>query len=189
MNRLALSDLAMYIMNHVHVHVLTDGLRCGECPLQVKGRCVREHKTLLVTTYLLRKLLSALHLKKVVKRFVVPRTSMLPTCGTRSHPCWTSVRGNTASDIYTRSYIHILMAEMDVSTGMKAVFHPMKSGSRLVVTRVEAPSIEMSFQIVNTNAPNSPSNMCVFSIFEASDSVTNLKVVGDRFGEEIGSLQ
>ena len=47
----------------------------------------------------------------------------------------------------------------------------------------------MTFQIVNTNAPNSPSNTCVFSIFEASDSVTNLKVVGDRFGEEIGSLQ
>ena len=50
------------------------------------------------------------------------------------------MRGNTATDIYTRSYIHILMAEIDVSTSMKAVFHPMRSGSRLVVTRVEAPS-------------------------------------------------
>ena len=47
----------------------------------------------------------------------------------------------------------------------------------------------MSFQLVNTKAPNSPNNTCVFSIFEASDSVTNLKVVGDRFGEEIGSLE
>ena len=50
------------------------------------------------------------------------------------------MRGNTATDIYTRCYIHILMAEMDVSIGMRAVFHPMRSGSRLVVTRVEAPS-------------------------------------------------
>ena len=47
----------------------------------------------------------------------------------------------------------------------------------------------MSFQVVNTTAPNSPTNTCVFSIFETSDSVTNLKVIGDRFGEEIGSLQ
>ena len=44
----------------------------------------------------------------------------------------------------------------------------------------------MSFQVVNTQAPNSPSNTCVFSIFEASDSVTNLTVVGDRFGDEVG---
>lgn len=42
----------------------------------------------------------------------------------------------------------------------------------------------MSFQIVNTVNPNSPNNTCIFSIFEASDSVTNLKVVADRFGEE-----
>ena len=47
----------------------------------------------------------------------------------------------------------------------------------------------MCFQIVNTKAPNSPSNTCVFSIFEASDSVVNLKVVADRFGEEIGKLE
>lgn len=50
-------------------------------------------------------------------------------------------------------------------------------------------SFKMSFQVVNTQAPNSPSNTCVFSIFEASDSVTNLKVVGDRFGDEIGHLE
>ena len=47
----------------------------------------------------------------------------------------------------------------------------------------------MSFQVVNTQAPNSPSNTCVFSIFEATDSTTNLKVVGDRFGEDIGRLE
>ena len=50
-------------------------------------------------------------------------------------------------------------------------------------------SFKMSFQVVNTQAPNSPSNTCVFSIFEASDSVTNLKVVGDRFGDKIGHLE
>ena len=50
-------------------------------------------------------------------------------------------------------------------------------------------SFKMSFQVVNTKAPNFPSNTCVFSIFEASDSVTNLKVVGDRFGDEVGHLE
>ena len=50
-------------------------------------------------------------------------------------------------------------------------------------------SFKMSFQIVNTRSPNSPSNTCAFSIFEASDSVTNLKVVANRFGEDIGKLE
>ena len=47
----------------------------------------------------------------------------------------------------------------------------------------------MSFQIVNVKNPNSPSNTCVFSIFEASDSVTNLKVIADRFGDDISTLE
>ena len=50
-------------------------------------------------------------------------------------------------------------------------------------------TFKMCFQIVNTKTPNSPSNTCVFSIFEAPDSVTNLKVIGDRFGEEICNLE
>ena len=50
-------------------------------------------------------------------------------------------------------------------------------------------TLKMVFQIVNTKAPNSPVNTCVFCIFEAPDSVTNLKVVGDRFGKEIGDLE
>ena len=45
----------------------------------------------------------------------------------------------------------------------------------------------MSFQVVNTQAPNSTSNTCLFSAFEARDSVTNLKVIGEKYGEEIGS--
>ena len=47
----------------------------------------------------------------------------------------------------------------------------------------------MVFQIVNTKAPNSSANTCVFSIFQAPDSVTNLKVVIDRFGQEIDDLE
>ena len=47
-------------------------------------------------------------------------------------------------------------------------------------------SFKMVFQIVNTLAPNSPTNTCVF---EAPDMVTNLKEVGDRFGHEVGDLE
>ena len=50
-------------------------------------------------------------------------------------------------------------------------------------------TFKMVFQIVNTRTPNSPASTCVFSIFEAPDTVTNLKVVGDRFGQEIGDLE
>ena len=50
-------------------------------------------------------------------------------------------------------------------------------------------TFKMTFQVMNTKAPNSPNNTCVFSIFEASDSVTNLMVVGERFGEQIDSLE
>ena len=69
---------------------------------------------------------------------------------------------------------------MVVSTGTKVASLLMRSGGN---------SLKLSFQIVNSQSPNSPSNTCVFSIFEAGDSVTNLKVVGDRFGNEIGSLE
>lgn len=50
-------------------------------------------------------------------------------------------------------------------------------------------TFKMCFQIVNTQAPNSPTNTCVFSIFEAEDSVTNLKVVADRYGQEISNIE
>ena len=50
-------------------------------------------------------------------------------------------------------------------------------------------TFKMSFQVVNTQAPDSTSNTCLFSAFEASDSVTNLKVIGDKYGEEIGKLE
>ena len=39
---------------------------------------------------------------------------------------------------------------------------------------------KMNFQIVNTQSPNSVHNTCVFSCFEADDTVTNLHVALDR---------
>ena len=45
------------------------------------------------------------------------------------------------------------------------------------------------FQLVNIRNPNSPSYTCVISIFEASDSYTNLKIVADRFRDQINDLQ
>ena len=49
-------------------------------------------------------------------------------------------------------------------------------------------SFKMNFQIVNTKAPNSVHATCVFSCFEASDSMTNLHIALDRFKEEIADI-
>ena len=50
-------------------------------------------------------------------------------------------------------------------------------------------SFKMSYQIVNTNKPNSKSNTTVFSLFEAKDYLVNLKVGLGRFSQQIDSLQ
>ena len=47
---------------------------------------------------------------------------------------------------------------------------------------------KMNFQIVNTHAPNSVHNTCVFSYFEADDTRTNLHVALDRFRAEVTAL-
>ena len=47
---------------------------------------------------------------------------------------------------------------------------------------------KMNFQILNTVAPNSIHNMCVFSCFEADDTVTNLHVALDRFRIEVAHI-
>ena len=47
----------------------------------------------------------------------------------------------------------------------------------------------MVLQIVNVIHPNSPNNTCVFAIFDGPDSVANLTVLGDRFQEQVDSLQ
>lgn len=47
----------------------------------------------------------------------------------------------------------------------------------------------MAVQVVNVDHPNSPNNTCVFCIFEAPDSVTNLEVMASRFQAVINSLE
>lgn len=47
-------------------------------------------------------------------------------------------------------------------------------------------SFKMCFQICNTETPNSP---CVFSIFEAPDTYTNLWIALDRFRDQIPDLE
>ena len=50
-------------------------------------------------------------------------------------------------------------------------------------------SFKMNFQIVNISAPNSVHATCVFSCFEASDSITNLHVALDRFRDEVTEIR
>ena len=47
---------------------------------------------------------------------------------------------------------------------------------------------KMNFQIINTPAPNSVHNTCVFSYFEASDTLSNLHVALDRFRGEVANI-
>ncbi len=47
----------------------------------------------------------------------------------------------------------------------------------------------MDFQIINTNNPNSPTNTCVFCIFLAYDSITNIHIGLDRYAQQIEDLQ
>lgn len=47
---------------------------------------------------------------------------------------------------------------------------------------------KMIFQIVNTPKLNSVHNTCVFSCFEADDTVTDLHVALDRFRSEVDHI-
>ena len=47
---------------------------------------------------------------------------------------------------------------------------------------------KMNFQTVNTPTPNSVHNTCVFSCFEASDTLSNLHVALDRFRGEVSNI-
>ena len=49
-------------------------------------------------------------------------------------------------------------------------------------------TFKMNFQLVNIQSPNSPQNTCVFAIFEAKDTTTNLHVALDRFQGDIENL-
>ena len=50
-------------------------------------------------------------------------------------------------------------------------------------------SFKMSIQIVNVTKPNSVNNSCVFSLFEAPDSVLNLHIALDQYHDAISDLQ
>lgn len=50
-------------------------------------------------------------------------------------------------------------------------------------------TFKMAAQVVNVKCPNSPNNTCVFSIFEAPDSVSNLTVMASKFGQQIDALE
>ena len=50
-------------------------------------------------------------------------------------------------------------------------------------------TLKASFQLCNVVKPNSVQNTCVFAIFEARDSTTNLHIALDRYKEQISVLQ
>ena len=50
-------------------------------------------------------------------------------------------------------------------------------------------SFKMNFQICNTDRPNSKDNTTVFSIFEAKDFRSNMKIGISRFSEQVNQLQ
>ena len=47
----------------------------------------------------------------------------------------------------------------------------------------------MCFQHLNVISPNAPENTCVFSIFEAPDTYTNLKIGLSRHMDDIVNLE
>ena len=63
---------------------------------------------------------------------------------------------------------------------------PAQISMTSTINQTAPASPEMAFHIVNTESQNSP---CVFAISEAEDSVTNLKVIADRFGEDLKKLE
>lgn len=50
-------------------------------------------------------------------------------------------------------------------------------------------TFKMSFQICHTPNPNSIENTCVFSVFEAKDTMTNLLVALERYMPQMSDLQ
>ena len=50
-------------------------------------------------------------------------------------------------------------------------------------------SFKMNFQIMNVPNPNSKHNTCVFAIFKAGDSKTNLHVALDQYRDQVVELQ
>ena len=50
-------------------------------------------------------------------------------------------------------------------------------------------SFKMSFQLGNVSSPNSVNNTCVFTVFNASDTPTNVHVALSRYRDSVSSLQ
>ena len=50
-------------------------------------------------------------------------------------------------------------------------------------------TLKASFQLCNVPRPNSVQNTCVFAVFEARDSPSNLHIALDRYNEQIRALQ
>ena len=50
-------------------------------------------------------------------------------------------------------------------------------------------TFKMNFQICNVDSPNSKTNTCIFCIFLAYDSVTNLHIGLDRYADQVQDLQ
>ena len=47
----------------------------------------------------------------------------------------------------------------------------------------------MNFQILNVPSPNAPENTCIFAVFEAPDSMSNLRIALERFTMQVEYLQ
>ena len=50
-------------------------------------------------------------------------------------------------------------------------------------------TFKFAFQHLNVNSPNSPDNTCIFALFAAPDTYTNLHICLDRYKDDISSLQ
>ena len=49
-------------------------------------------------------------------------------------------------------------------------------------------TMKLNFQICNVKAPNSTQNTCVFAMFEAPDSATNVHLVLERYNHQVSQL-
>ena len=50
-------------------------------------------------------------------------------------------------------------------------------------------TVKLCFQHLNVPCPNAPENTCVFSIFEAPDTYTNLQISLGRYTQAISTIQ
>lgn len=50
-------------------------------------------------------------------------------------------------------------------------------------------TFKMSFQILNVESPNAPKNTCVFSIIDATDTYTNMKICLARHIDDMMDLE